>query len=118
MLELQSSLKYCDIRCMRSNKKLLAKAKLYLILDTQVLDYGALLQVLKDSVRGGIDIVQLRDKKGSAKEILDFCRKVLKITKHQVPFILNDRADLALLSHADGLHVGQEDLSCVAARQL
>ena len=103
---------------MRSNKKLLARAKLYLILDTQVLDYGALLQVLKDSVRGGIDIVQLRDKKGSAKEILDFCRKVLKITKHQIPFIVNDRADLALLSGADGLHVGQDDLDCLQAMKM
>ena len=88
----------------------MAAAKLYLILDTQVLDYGALLQVLKDSVRGGIDIVQLRDKKGSTKEILDFCRKVLKITRHQIPFIVNDRADLAFFSGADGLHLGQEDL--------
>ena len=91
---------------MRSNKKLLAAAKLYLILDAQVLDYDSLLEVLKDSVRGGIDIVQLRDKKSSAKEILDFCRKVLRITKHQIAFIVNDRADLALLSGADGLHVG------------
>ncbi len=103
---------------MRSNKKLLASAKLYLILDTQVLDYGALLQVLKDSVRGGIDIVQFRDKKGSAKEILDFCRKVLKITKHQIPFIVNDRADLAFFSGADGLHLGQEDLNCLQARKM
>lgn len=103
---------------MHSNKKLLACAKLYLILDTQVLDYEDLLQVLKDSVRGGIDIVQLRDKKGSTKEILDFCRKVLKITKHKVPFIVNDRADLAILSGADGLHVGQEDLNYLQARKL
>ena len=69
---------------MRSSKKLLAAAKLYLILDTQVLDYGALLQVLKDSVRGGVDIVQLRDKNGSAKDILDFCRKVLKIARRLI----------------------------------
>jgi len=103
---------------MRSNKKLLAAAKLYLILDAQVLDYGDLLQVLKDSVRAGIDIVQLRDKKSSAKEILDFCRKILKITRHQIPFIVNDRADLALLSDADGLHVGQEDLDYRLARKM
>jgi thiamine-phosphate pyrophosphorylase len=91
---------------------------LYLILDTQVLDYGALLQVLKDSVRGGVDIVQLRDKIGSTKEILDFCRKVLKITRHQIPFIVNDRADLALFSGADGLHLGQEDLEFSMALRL
>jgi len=100
------------------NKKLLARAKLYLILDTQVLDYGSLLQVLKDSVRSGIDIVQLRDKKGSAKEILDFCHKALKITKHQIPFIVNDRADLGFFSGADGLHVGQEDINCLQARKM
>ena len=103
---------------MRSNKKSLAHAKLYLILDAQVLDYDALLQVLKDSVRGGIDIVQLRDKNGSAKDILSFCEKALKITKRKVPFIVNDRADLGILSGADGLHVGQEDLDYLQARKL
>ena len=77
-----------------------------------------LLRVLKDSVLGGIDIVQLRDKKGSAQEILHFCSKILKITKHKIPFIVNDRADLALLSGADGLHVGQEDLDCPLARRM
>ena len=96
----------------------MAAAKLYLILDTQVLDYGDLLRVLKDSVRCGVDIVQLRDKKGSAKEILDFCGQILKITRHQIPFIVNDRVDLALLSGADGFHVGQEDISCLQARHL
>src|SRR5271157_3580808 len=109
MLGYRPSIKFCGIRYMRSNKKLLARAKLYLILDAQVLGYSALLQVLKDSVRAGIDIVQLRDKKGSAKEILDFCHKALKITQHRIPFIVNDRADLAFFSGADGLHVGQDD---------
>jgi thiamine-phosphate pyrophosphorylase len=103
---------------MRSNKKLLAAAKLYLILDAQVLDYDALLQVLKDSVRAGVDIVQLRDKKGSAKDILDLSSKILKITKHQIPFIVNDRADIAILSGADGLHVGQEDIDYSQARKM
>jgi len=96
----------------------LADAKLYLILDTEVLDHSELLQVLKDSVRGGIDIVQLRDKKGSTKDILDLCRKVLRITKHKIPFIVNDRADLALAADADGLHVGQEDLDYTLARKI
>jgi len=96
----------------------LASAKLYLILDAQVLDYSALLQVLKDSVRSGIDIVQLRDKNGSAKEILSFTRHALKITKHKIPFIVNDRADLAVLSGADGLHVGQDDLDYKQARKI
>jgi thiamine-phosphate pyrophosphorylase len=103
---------------MRSNKRQLAGAKLYLILDTDVLDHGALLRVLKDSVRSGINIVQLRDKKGTSKEILGFCRKILKITRHQIPFIVNDRVDLAFLSGADGVHLGQEDIDCLEARKI
>jgi len=103
---------------MRSNKNLLTSSKIYLILDAQVLNHKELLQVLKDSVRAGIDIVQLRDKKSSAKEILEFCRKALSITKHQIPFILNDRADLAIISDSDGLHVGQEDIDFLKARKL
>lgn len=99
-------------------KKLLASAKLYLILDAQVLNYGALLQVLKDSVRAGIDIVQLRDKNGSAREVLVFCREALKTTKHKIPFIVNDRVDLAIASGADGVHLGQEDLDCRLARKI
>jgi thiamine-phosphate pyrophosphorylase len=61
-------------------------------------------------IRGGVDIVQLRDKTADARAILqraaiarDVCRG------HGVPFILNDRADLALECDADGVHVGQQD---------
>ena len=113
-----SMLKLLRYKVYALEQKVIGRVKLYLILDAQVLDYEDLLDVLKDSVRGGIDIVQLRDKKGSAKEILDFCRKVIKVTRHRVPFIVNDRADLALLSGADGLHVGQDDISYPQARKL
>ena len=99
------------------NKKSLKNAKLYLILDAQVLDYKQLLAVLKDSVRFGVDVVQLRDKFGNAKDILSFCQQALRITKHKIPFIVNDRLDLAVLAKADGVHVGQEDVACRDARR-
>ena len=102
---------------MPSSKNHLKSAKLYLILDAQVLDYAKLLQVLKESVRFGIDIVQLRDKFGSAQDILTFCKHAVKITRHQIPFILNDRLDLAVLAKVQGVHVGQEDVSCLDARK-
>ena len=103
---------------MLSNKKRLRNSKLYLILDAQVLDYRALLGVLKESVRCGVDIVQLRDKCGSIKEISAFCHRVLMLTRHQIPFIVNDRVDVALLTGADGVHLGQEDMACSDARRL
>jgi thiamine-phosphate pyrophosphorylase len=100
------------------NKKRLKDAKLYLILDAEVLDYDGLLRVLKESVRFGIDIVQLRNKFGTAKDILTFSRQALKITRHKVPFIINDRLDLAILAKADGVHLGQDDVSYADARRL
>jgi thiamine-phosphate pyrophosphorylase len=100
------------------NKNRLKRANLYLILDADVLDHDSLLRILKESVRFGIDIVQLRNKFGKAKDILEFCHKALKVTKGKTIFIVNDRADIAKLCNADGLHVGQDDLSCKEARKL
>ncbi len=100
------------------NKKLLNKANLYLILDAQVLSYQEILKVLKPAVQAGVDIVQLRDKQGSARDILEFSKKIKKITDNQALFILNDRIDLAILSKADGVHVGQHDIAYKQARKL
>ncbi len=96
----------------------LAHCKLYLILDAQVIGYDRLLSVLKTAVRCGAGIVQLRDKNGSAKDILSFCRQALKITAGRILFIVNDRVDLAVLSGADGVHLGQDDISCSEARRM
>jgi thiamine-phosphate pyrophosphorylase len=103
---------------MPSNKNLLKNAKIYVILDAQVQDEARLLKVLKDSVRFGVGIVQLRNKFGSSKAILAFCRHALKITRGKVPFILNDRVDLAILAKADGVHLGQDDIALTDARRL
>ena len=103
---------------MSLNKKLLKKAKLYLILDGLVLSYRDLLVKLKPAVRSGVDIVQLRDKNGSGKDILEFCKQAQRITQKKTLFIVNDRVDLAILAGADGVHLGQEDISYAQARKL
>ena len=103
---------------MRSNKEWLYKANLYLILDAQVNSYGQLLEILKKSVRSGVDIVQLRDKTGSARKILEFTAQAAKIVGDKIPFIINDRVDLVLMSGAAGVHVGQEDIPIREARKL
>ena len=94
------------------------EAKLYLILDTQVTSYSQLLDILKRSIRRGIDIVQLRDKAGSARDILNFSKKALKIVGDKVPFIINDRVDLAIMTGAAGVHLGQEDIPIALARKM
>lgn len=99
-------------------KRSLLKSKLYLILDTQVNDAAAILRIVRSSLAAGVDIVQLRDKKGSAKEILALSQKILKITRSRIPFILNDRVDLAIAAGAEGVHVGQDDLPLSLVRKM
>jgi thiamine-phosphate pyrophosphorylase len=61
-------------------------------------------------IRGGVDTVQLRDKHADARTVLSRAAVVRDVCRqHGVPFILNDRADLALECDADGVHVGQQD---------
>jgi thiamine-phosphate pyrophosphorylase len=70
-------------------------------------------------VRGGVDIVQLRDKDLDARSVLVRARVARTVCADLgVPFILNDRPDLALEVGADGVHVGQEDASPALARRI
>jgi thiamine-phosphate pyrophosphorylase len=68
---------------------------------------------------GGVDIVQLREKHLEAKPLMERARLVHALCAERgVPFILNDRPDLALEVEADGVHVGQDDAPVTLARRL
>jgi thiamine-phosphate pyrophosphorylase len=70
-------------------------------------------------VGGGVDVVQLRDKQLEARPLVRRARAVRRVCRDLgVPFILNDRPDLALESGADGVHVGQEDAPPALARRI
>jgi len=70
-------------------------------------------------IRGGVDVVQLRDKSLEARPLLARARLALEVCRqHGVPFILNDRPDLALELGADGVHVGQDDAPPTLARRI
>jgi thiamine-phosphate pyrophosphorylase len=70
-------------------------------------------------VRGGVDVVQLREKELEARPLVARARLALRVCRGLgVPFILNDRADLALEVEADGVHVGQDDASPSVARRI
>ena len=60
---------------MRAKKRLLKNSDLYLILDAQVNNYDQLFEIAKKAISGGVDIIQLRDKKGSVQEILRFSER-------------------------------------------
>jgi len=74
---------------------------------------------LGDCIAGGVDVVQLRDKTLEAKELIARARVAAAVCgEHGVPFVLNDRPDLALEVGADGVHVGQEDAPVSLARRI
>jgi thiamine-phosphate pyrophosphorylase len=82
-------------------------------------DRPDLARFLSSCIKGGVDVVQLRDKVLDAKPLLARARLAALVCQdHGVPFILNDRPDLALEAGADGVHVGQADAPAALARRL
>lgn len=71
-------------------------------------------EVVKEMIKAGIKIIQYREKEEdkSKKEMLAECLEIRKLTKeNEVTFIVNDHLDIAILCKADGIHLGQDDLS-------
>ena len=71
------------------------------------------------AIKGGASMIQFREKNKSDAEFLEIALKVKAVcSRFQIPFIINDRVDIALLSDADGVHLGQNDLPISVARKL
>ncbi|HZV80046.1 MAG TPA: thiamine phosphate synthase [Candidatus Binatus sp.] len=91
--------------------------RLYLITDTS--PKLGLLGVIEAAVQGGVDMVQLREKRLDDGELLAAAREAARLCRRLgVPFIVNDRADIARAAGADGVHLGQDDLPVEEARAL
>ncbi|NLE65265.1 MAG: thiamine phosphate synthase [Elusimicrobia bacterium] len=103
---------------MISKRKRLSGCRLYLILDAEVRPYKELFDILKVAANGGVDIVQLRDKLGTPKDMIRFTQRAVRWLKGRIPFIVNDRLDVAIAADADGVHLGQEDFPLQAARRI
>ena len=70
-------------------------------------------------LEGGVDVVQLREKDRPDEDRLAAARVMVPICRHfNVPFVMNDSPELALASGADGVHVGQDDVSVARCREL
>ncbi|MFI0473595.1 thiamine phosphate synthase [Halomonas sp. HMF6819] len=92
---------------------------LYLVTDAVLCrDYG-LERTVEAAVRGGVSVVQLRDKHASDAAMIDEAKRLKALLAGTgVPLIINDRLTVALESGADGLHVGQSDAAALEARQM
>lgn len=90
---------------------------LYLVTDPQLCARYGLVETVVAAVRGGVTVVQLRDKQASDSELIDQARRLkAALAGSGVPLIVNDRLAVAVESGADGLHVGQDDGDVAAAR--
>lgn len=88
------------------------KLQIYLIAD---FSYG--LAKIERALQGGVDFLQLREKNISSALYLERAIELRKMASYyHVPYVINDRMDIALLSQADGVHLGQEDVPIRMAR--
>jgi thiamine-phosphate pyrophosphorylase len=92
----------------------LADRRLYLIAPAR----PDLVELVEAAVRGGVDLVQVREKELSDGKLLPRLERARELTRRLgVPLVVNDRPDLAMLCEADFVHVGQDDLPVAAARR-
>jgi thiamine-phosphate pyrophosphorylase len=95
----------------------LLAARLYVITPDAAPD--VVVDIATAAARGGADIVQLRHKALARGELLDLAHRVRTVTGAAgVLFVVNDHVDIALLSEADGVHLGPDDLSIASARRV
>ena len=84
-----------------------SKLKLYLVTDPHLCASFGLVNTVNAAIKGGITMVQLRDKEASTKERIEIGRELKKILKNsEVPLIINDDVEAAVAIDADGVHVG------------
>ncbi len=97
----------------------LLDARLYAILDLGYVAPERAEVVVRDLIRGGADLIQLRGKKLPPAELTRLAARVHRLTtKAEIPLIINDHCEIARELGAEGVHLGQDDLAVEAARQI
>lgn len=92
---------------------------LYLVTDRDLCLGRPLEEVVLQCVRGGVTMVQLREKDLLTRDFIEEALRIKKIlAPHNVPLIINDRLDVAMAVRAEGVHVGQQDMPYEMAREL
>jgi thiamine-phosphate pyrophosphorylase len=101
-----------------NSRKCFDGRNVYLLLSSDQCS-GDVEHVLTEAIAGGIRIVQIREKSMPDRELLEYARRVRRITRDSgTLLIMNDRPDLAALCEADGVHVGQDELKAHDVRRV
>ena len=93
--------------------------RLYFITDSTKYEKDEFLRRVEAALKGGVTLVQLREKERSTREYLELANEVHKLTlAYNVPLIIDDRLDVAMAADTEGVHLGQSDLTVNIARRL
>src|SRR2546427_9141688 len=93
--------------------------RLYALVDPEHSGGRDLAELARLVAQGGATLVQLRDKRGDTRLMVERARAIkAALAPFNVPLLINDRVDVALASGADGVHVGQTDMAAEDARRL
>ena len=91
---------------------------LYAVTDRHWLDGRTLKEVVRESLEGGVTMLQLREKQLDEGHFLEEAKELQKLCRsYHVPFLVNDNVDIALAMNADGVHVGQSDMAAGDVRK-
>ncbi len=105
---------------MKINKIRLIDKKLYLVTNSDSFNSdGEFLDAAAAALKGGVDILQLREKHSDAKRIIELGKRLRELCSiYNALFIINDRIDIAQIVQADGVHMGQDDIDVHLAREI
>ena len=93
--------------------------RLYFITDSTPYSEDEFLRRTEFALKGGVTLVQLREKERTSREYLALARKVHALAqRYNVPLIIDDRLDIAMAADTEGVHLGQSDLPIDAARRI
>lgn len=94
-------------------------SSMYFITDSSNYSEEEFLIRVEQALKGGVTLLQLREKDKTTREYIELAKKVHELTKkYDVPLIIDDRVDVALAINAEGVHVGQSDMPVSMARKL
>ncbi len=99
--------------------RLVFDLSVYLVTDRQLCGARGVIETVRQAIAAGATMVQLRDPAAKTRALVDEARALLALLKPAgIPFVINDRVDVAMAAGADGVHLGQSDMAVADARAL
>jgi len=92
---------------------------LYLCTNSEMNNKYKIEECVEQAIKGGVTFVQIREKNKSQQDFLNISKKIKSITDiYRIPLVINDNIDIVKKINADGIHIGQNDISCLEARKI